>query len=73
MLCNYHLGNGCYIEPDGFLPWKAYRSSLSLWRRALLAEGQLTSDLSSENLSETAPPTTESPAPAPSSLLVSGD
>lgn len=34
MLCNYHLGNGYYIEPVGFLPWKAYESVLSLQRRA---------------------------------------
>lgn len=34
MLCDHHLGNGYYIEPDGFLPWKAYENILSHQRHA---------------------------------------
>lgn len=68
MPCNHHLGNGYYMEPDGFLPWKAYESIFSL-RRLTCSCGaaRLCSGLG--ELSATCTSLRERPAPR--SLLVS--
>lgn len=69
MLCNHHLGNGCYMEPDGFLPWKAYGSVLSLRRLACLY-GAARPCMGLGELSATC--TSLGERPAPRSLLVRG-